>query len=49
MSGYRGRPEETAAVLRDGWMRTGDLGRVDADGDLHYVGPQRGDDQDRWI
>ena len=38
MSGYLHRDEETAAVLRDGWVRTGDLGRVDPDGDLHYVG-----------
>ena len=38
MTGYHGRPEETAAALRDGWVLTGDLGRIDDDGDLHYVG-----------
>ncbi|GLW11937.1 long-chain-fatty-acid--CoA ligase [Microtetraspora sp. NBRC 13810] len=32
MAGYQDRPEETAAVLRDGWFRTGDLARRDADG-----------------
>ncbi|MDO9377449.1 MAG: class I adenylate-forming enzyme family protein [Nocardioidaceae bacterium] len=37
MRGYRGRPEETATTLVDGWLRTGDLGRRDADGYLFYV------------
>jgi acyl-CoA synthetase (AMP-forming)/AMP-acid ligase II len=38
MSGYHGRPEDTAAALDGRWLRTGDLGRVDPAGDLHYVG-----------
>ncbi len=32
MKGYLNRPDETRAVMRDGWFRTGDLARVDADG-----------------
>lgn len=32
MKGYWGRPHETAEVMADGWFRTGDLGRRDADG-----------------
>jgi acyl transferase domain-containing protein/acyl-CoA synthetase (AMP-forming)/AMP-acid ligase II/thioesterase domain-containing protein/acyl carrier protein len=38
MLGYRGRPEATAAALPDGWYRTGDLGRIDADGHVFVVG-----------
>jgi acyl-CoA synthetase (AMP-forming)/AMP-acid ligase II len=38
MSGYHGRPEDTAAALDGRWLRTGDLGRIDPGGDLHYVG-----------
>ncbi|WEK62551.1 MAG: AMP-binding protein [Candidatus Microbacterium colombiense] len=37
MAGYLGRPEETERTIVDGWLRTGDLGRFDADGYLQIV------------
>jgi acyl-CoA synthetase (AMP-forming)/AMP-acid ligase II len=37
MRGYLGRPEETARTLRDGWLHTGDIGRIDEDGYLVLV------------
>jgi acyl-CoA synthetase (AMP-forming)/AMP-acid ligase II len=36
--GYLGRPEETAEVIVDGWLHTGDLGHRDTDGYLTLVG-----------
>jgi long-chain acyl-CoA synthetase len=37
MIGYHNKPEETAIALRDGYMYTGDIGHVDADGFLFLV------------
>ena len=38
MTGYENDPAANAAALRDGWYRTGDLGRFDADGYLYVTG-----------
>src|SRR5580704_1954776 len=41
MKGYWNRPDATAAVLRDGWFYTGDLGYFDADGNLLLTGRKK--------
>jgi long-chain acyl-CoA synthetase len=37
MKGYWGKPEETAAAIRDGWLATGDMARADEDGYFYIV------------
>ncbi|WP_309891375.1 AMP-binding protein [Archangium sp.] len=41
MAGYFQDRESTAAVLKDGWLFTGDLGRIDGDGNLYLVGRRK--------
>ena len=37
MKCYLNRPEDTAAAIRDGWLYTGDIGKMDADGFLYIL------------
>lgn len=41
MSGYWNNPEETANVLRDGWLHTGDIGLMDEEGYVKILGRTR--------
>ena len=41
MAGYYNRPDATAQVMQDGWLLTGDLGRMDAEGRLQITGRKK--------
>jgi len=38
MKGYHNNPEATQAMIRNGWLYTGDLGRVDSEGFFYHLG-----------
>jgi long-chain acyl-CoA synthetase len=41
MRGYWNKPDETAAMIRDAWLYTGDLARMDEDGYFYIVGRKK--------
>ena len=41
MQGYYNRPEETAEILKDGWLYTGDLGHLDDDNRIFITGRKK--------
>ncbi|MBI2861112.1 MAG: AMP-binding protein [Chloroflexi bacterium] len=41
MCGYYNNPQDTARVIRNGWLHTGDIGRLDEDGYLYITGRKK--------
>jgi acyl-CoA synthetase (AMP-forming)/AMP-acid ligase II len=41
LKAYWNKPEETARALRDGWFHTGDIGLIDEQGYLHFLGRRK--------
>lgn len=41
MLGYYNKPKETADVIVDGWFKTGDIGRIDEEGNVYVIGRKK--------
>jgi fatty-acyl-CoA synthase len=41
LKGYWNKPEATADTIRNGWLHSGDIGLIDEDGYLHYLGRRK--------
>jgi fatty-acyl-CoA synthase len=41
LKGYWNKPEATADTLRNGWLHSGDIGLIDEEGYLHYLGRRK--------
>jgi len=41
MSGYYNNPQATAEVLKNGWLHTGDIGKIDKAGNLFIIGRKK--------
>ena len=41
MLGYWNKPEETREVIKDGWLYTGDIGLMDEEGYVKFMGRSR--------
>lgn len=41
LKGYWNKPKATAETLRNGWLHSGDIGVIDEDGYLHYLGRRK--------
>ena len=41
MAGYFNNPQATAETIKDGWLYTGDIGRIDEDGELFILGRKK--------
>ncbi len=37
MIGYWNQPDQTAESVRDGWLRSGDIGKIDENGEIHIL------------